>query len=99
MYEAHLHIGICVTVQQAIERVIADEGTGGIGHCAGKSGFTDGGGHFHNGSGGKICSRTVGDNIDNDNLISLCRYHHKMADDGKIPKKVLFDIVKEIENA
>ena len=37
--------------------------------------------------------------LDNDNLISLCRYHHKMADDGKIPKKVLCDIVKEIEGA
>ena len=33
--------------------------------------------------------------LDNDNLICLCRYHHKMADDGKIPKKVLLDIVKE----
>ena len=35
--------------------------------------------------------------LDNDNLISLCRYHHKMADDGKIPRKVLYDIVAEIE--
>ena len=37
--------------------------------------------------------------LDNDNLISLCRYHHKMADDGKIPRKALLDIVQEIENA
>ena len=36
--------------------------------------------------------------LDNDNLISLCRYHHKMADDGKIPKDVLFDIVNDISN-
>ena len=34
--------------------------------------------------------------LDNDNLISLCSYHHKMADKEEIPKKVLLDIVKEI---
>ena len=34
--------------------------------------------------------------LDNDNLISLCSYHHKMADKGEIPKQVLLDIVKEI---
>ena len=33
--------------------------------------------------------------LDNDNLISLCRYHHKMADDGKIPKEVLYSLIKE----
>lgn len=27
--------------------------------------------------------------LDNDNLITLCDYHHKMADDGVIPKKEL----------
>ena len=32
--------------------------------------------------------------LDNDNLITLCRYHHKMADDGKIPRKVLQKIIK-----
>lgn len=32
--------------------------------------------------------------LDNDNLISLCRYHHKMADDGHIPRQVLYDIVQ-----
>ena len=32
--------------------------------------------------------------LDNDNLISLCRYHHKMADDGLIPREVLYGIVK-----
>ena len=32
--------------------------------------------------------------LDNDNLITLCRYHHKMADDGKIPKKVLYELIK-----
>lgn len=31
--------------------------------------------------------------LDNDNLITLCRYHHKMADDGKIPKEVLLSII------
>lgn len=36
--------------------------------------------------------------LDNDNLISLCRYHHKMADDGKIPKEVLYKIVEGANN-
>ena len=31
--------------------------------------------------------------LDNDNLISLCRYHHKMADDGKIPREVLYSLI------
>ena len=31
--------------------------------------------------------------LDNDNLISLCRYHHKMADDGNIPKEVLTELI------
>ena len=31
--------------------------------------------------------------LDNDNLITLCRYHHKMADDGNIPKKVLYGLI------
>ena len=31
--------------------------------------------------------------LDNDNLISLCRYHHKMADDGKIPKEELYGLI------
>ena len=33
--------------------------------------------------------------LDNDNLISLCRYHHKMADDGNIPKEVLHKLINE----
>lgn len=33
--------------------------------------------------------------LDEKNLISLCSYHHKMADKGEIPKQVLFDIVRE----
>ena len=33
--------------------------------------------------------------LDNDNLISLCRYHHKMADDGKIPREALLKIAEE----
>lgn len=32
--------------------------------------------------------------LDNDNLISLCTYHHKMADDGLISINELLDIVK-----
>ena len=35
--------------------------------------------------------------LDNDNLISLCSYHHKMADKGEIPREELYEIVKEIE--
>lgn len=35
--------------------------------------------------------------LDNDNLISLCSYHHKMAENGQIPRKVLQNIVREIE--
>ena len=31
--------------------------------------------------------------LDNDNLITLCRYHHKMADDGKIPKEILYKLI------
>ena len=33
--------------------------------------------------------------LDNDNLISLCRYHHKMADDGKIPKEELYKLIND----
>ena len=36
--------------------------------------------------------------LDNDNLISLCSYHHKMADKGMIPKEELYSIVREIED-
>ena len=32
--------------------------------------------------------------LDERNLISLCSYHHKMADNGEIPKQVLFDLVE-----
>lgn len=35
--------------------------------------------------------------LDNDNLISLCGYHHKMAEKGQIPKEELYKIVEEIE--
>ena len=36
--------------------------------------------------------------LDQGNLISLCTYHHKMADRGKIPKQVLKDIVNIKQN-
>ena len=36
--------------------------------------------------------------LDNDNLISLCAYHHKMAEEGQIPRTELYAIVEEIEN-
>ena len=31
--------------------------------------------------------------LDNDNLITLCRYHHKMADDGNIPREALYKLI------
>ena len=34
--------------------------------------------------------------LDNDNLISLCSYHHHMAEEGEITKEELYDIVAEI---
>ncbi|WP_321994818.1 HNH endonuclease [Clostridium butyricum] len=35
--------------------------------------------------------------LDNENLISLCSYHHRMAEKGKIPKPLLIDIAKQQE--
>ena len=33
--------------------------------------------------------------LDNDNLITLCAYHHKLADNGEIPKEELKELIKE----
>ena len=33
--------------------------------------------------------------LDNDNLITLCNYHHKMADNGDIPREVLYKLIEE----
>lgn len=33
--------------------------------------------------------------LDNDNLITLCNTHHKMAEMGKIPKEVLYDLINK----
>ena len=35
--------------------------------------------------------------LENDNLITLCAVHHRMADSGKIPKKVLKSLIKKQE--
>jgi 5-methylcytosine-specific restriction protein A len=35
--------------------------------------------------------------LDNYNLLSLCKYHHYMADAGGIPRDVQYDIAKEQE--
>ena len=35
--------------------------------------------------------------LDDDNLISLCAYHHKMADSGQIPRDELLAIAEEQE--
>lgn len=34
--------------------------------------------------------------LDNDNLISLCSYHHHMADNGEIPREVLHDLAMKV---
>ena len=34
--------------------------------------------------------------LDNDNLISLCRYHHKMAEDGNIPREELRKLIPPV---
>ena len=33
--------------------------------------------------------------LDLDNLITLCSFHHKMADKGEIPREVLLDLVRK----
>ena len=33
--------------------------------------------------------------LENDNLISLCKYHHKQADEGKISEDYLLSLVKK----
>ena len=33
--------------------------------------------------------------LDNDNLITLCNYHHKMAEAGQIPKETLQSLIDE----
>ena len=35
--------------------------------------------------------------LENENLITLCVRHHKMADDGIIPASLLLEIAKENE--
>lgn len=37
--------------------------------------------------------------LDNDNLLCLCSFHHRMAEQGEIPKQELYDIVAEIESS
>ena len=34
--------------------------------------------------------------LDNNNLITLCSYHHKMADRGEIPKEALYRIIQDM---
>jgi len=36
--------------------------------------------------------------LDNDNLITICGYHHEMAEAGKIPYKEIQKIIDEQEN-
>jgi 5-methylcytosine-specific restriction endonuclease McrA len=33
--------------------------------------------------------------LDNDNLITLCNYHHKMAEKGDIPREELYKLIKK----
>ena len=39
-------------------------------------------------------SKDFNKRLDNDNLITLCSYHHHMAEKGEIPVKELMGIVK-----
>lgn len=32
--------------------------------------------------------------LDNDNLITLCNYHHKLAEEGEIPREELYRLIK-----
>ena len=36
--------------------------------------------------------------LENDNLIALCKIHHKEADEGKINKEYLFQLARKREN-
>ena len=36
--------------------------------------------------------------LENDNLIALCKYHHKQADKGKLDKDYLINLVKKRDN-
>lgn len=36
--------------------------------------------------------------LNNDNLITLCEWHHELAESGKIPLEVILDIIKQQEN-
>ena len=59
MDKAHLHISAGIMVQQAVQGIVADEGTGGIGYHAGQTGCLDGFGHGHDGNVGKVSGRTI----------------------------------------
>ena len=40
---------------------------------------------------------SYGSRLDDDNLLTLCDRHHKMADDGEIPYSVIKQIIDEQE--
>ena len=33
--------------------------------------------------------------LDNDNLITLCNYHHKLAEEGHIPREELYNLINK----
>lgn len=33
--------------------------------------------------------------LDNNNLITLCKYHHNLAEHNEIPREELYDLIKE----
>ena len=45
----------------------------------------------------QVCLKNLYNTLDtlNYNLITLCSYHHKMADKGQIPRETLYEILKE----
>ena len=36
--------------------------------------------------------------LDNDNLLTVCHYHHEMCESGEIPRQEVQDIINEQEN-
>jgi len=35
--------------------------------------------------------------LDNDNLVTICEYHHEKAESGEIPRDVILGIIREQE--
>ena len=60
MDETYAGGGAGKVVEQEIERIVADEGTGTVGDSAGDAGIANGLGHGSHGNSGKVGGGTVG---------------------------------------